>query len=42
MSGKLTIPPKSKNLPLPDEEPLVAEIEKTRHLLETQRIVKGK
>lgn len=27
---------------LPDEELLVAEIEKTRHLLETQRIIKGK
>lgn len=27
---------------LPDEKLLVAEIEKTRHLLETQRIIKGK
>jgi hypothetical protein len=27
---------------LPDEELLVAEIEKTRHLLETQRIIQGK
>jgi predicted nuclease of restriction endonuclease-like (RecB) superfamily len=27
---------------LPDEELLVAEIEKTRHLLETQRIIKGR
>lgn len=27
---------------LPDEQLLVAEIEKTRHLLETQRIIKGK
>lgn len=27
---------------LPDEQLLVAEIEKTRHLLETQRIIQGK
>lgn len=27
---------------LPDEQLLVAEIEKTRHLLETQRIIKGR